>query len=509
MNNSTRVVANSSILYCRLIIITLLKLYATKLLVKYLGLEDFGIYNLLSGIVVMLAFLKATMASASQRFISVSLGKEDVCKTRELFYLLISLHLFFAFIATGFIDIIGCLFVQNVLNIPEGKFGISFVVIHTMAISTGLSIIRVPYDALLISKENILYLSIFLILESLLNIFAIVLLAYCSDSSKLIVYSVESVLIILISSIIVVVYNLRYKETHFKFHKIKDWTYVKEISRYMGWNVISSLFCLIRNQGFSVLFNIVGGVVINSAYGVANQVNSLVSYAIEAMMQPLRPQITKTESSGNRFKSLNIVSFSTKVILALLTLLIIPLVVNMNYILSVWLETVPEYTVSFCNILLFSTFAYAYSLSIKAHIEATGNVKNLFAVIGYMHIFALGIAIILVCYGISVVWAYSIIILEEVAASSYRIYLANSITGLNIIDFVKKIMVPSFLCFISLYGLIEFAHIMLSNFVGLLLSFFFSFIMVPTIYYTCIFNDSEKNTLKQIADSYAKKHYIK
>ena len=467
-------------------------------MVHFLGLEDFGIYNLLAGIVVMLAFLKATMASASQRFLSVDLGKNNYAHTKELFYLLFIIHLIFAFFLTVTIDVVGTILVQNALNIPQYKIGVSIVVIHLMALSTGVTILCVPYDALLISRENILYISIFLILESLFNILAIYILSFFEESSRLMIYSSETVIISLVVFLIRIAYNKRYPETKFHYHLIKDWSLMKEISKYMSWNMISSLFVMARNQGFSIAFNIFGGVLVNSAYGIANQVNALVSYATEAMMQPLRPQITKIESSGNHTQSMTMVLFSTKMILALVTIIIIPLIVNMDYILEIWLDEIPQYSVSFCNILLLSAYGYSFSICLKALVEATGQVKNLFVIIGYFHLLSLVIALLLLMFGYGMVWAYSIVAVEEFIGSCYRIFLAKKIVGLNPLMYIRKIAIPSLGCFFLLLVLLLFVKEYVGNFTYLLVALLITILFVITIFYLFIFDTTEKGFILSI-----------
>ena len=498
MKNSTRVIFNSFVLYGRLVITTVIKLMITKLLVKYLGLEGFGLYNLLSGIVVMLAFFKATLASTSQRFLSVSMGKGELGSTQEVYYNLYVLHTAMSLLILLIVDVFGILLVHYVLNIPAGQERVAVMLIQTMAVSTAITILSVPNDALLIAKENLLALSLIVILESILNLVAVYSLNWIAPNDRLSMYALMVVGYIFITFVVRHIYVRRYQETHVRIHKLNDFGIIKEIGNYTGWSTISSLFYLIRNQGYAILFNVVGGVMVNSAYGVANQVNGLITYATEALMQPLRPQIMKTESSGNREKSASMMVFASKAMVALLIAIITPILIFIDQILCLWIEDVPKLAPDFCRILLVSAFLFAFSNSIKALLEAVGDVKKLFSVIGYLHIGALVISTLLVICGASITIAFSMVAVEEVCASSYRIYLAKKIMNYDIIgyckDFVIKGFASFFICVLLMY---LFVSIVDSIFVQIIMV---AILLVATllVYYAITFTYMEKGIIKKI-----------
>lgn len=497
MKNSTRVIFNSFVLYGRLIITTIIKLVITKLLVRCLGLEGYGLYSLLSGIVVMLAFFKATLASTSQRFLSVSMGKGVLENTQEMYYNLYVIHTVMSLLILLIVDIFGVLLVNYVLNIPAGQESVAVMLIHTMAVSTAITILSVPNDALLIAKENLLALSMIVILESVLNLGAVYSLNRIAPNDRLSMYAQLVVSYIFITFVVRHIYVRRYQETHVRIHKLYDFGIIKEIVNYTGWSTISSLFYLIRNQGYAILFNVVGGVIVNSAYGVANQVNGLITYATEALMQPLRPQIMKTESRGNREKSASMMVFASKAMVALLITIITPILIFIDQILCLWIEDVPELAPNFCRILLVSAFLFAFSNSIKALLEAVGDVKRLFSVIGYLHIGALIVSTLLVISGASITIAFSMVAVEEVCASSYRIYLAKKIMNYDIIgyckDFVLKGLASFFFCVLLMYLFVNIAD---SIFVQILLVAFVLFVTM-FVYYVFVFTSEEKKILKR------------
>lgn len=504
MKNSTRAVINSIVLYGRLVVTTVLKLLATRLLVKYLGLEDFGLYNLLAGVVVMLAFFKATLASTSQRFLSVSLGKNNPEDTKEVFYLLSILHAAMAIAIILIIDVVGIVLIENFLNIPIGKEYAATVVVHTLAVSTGVTIICVPHDALLISKENIPMLSLFLVVESLMNILSAYMLIFIDAENRLTSYALLTLGYMFLALVLRVLYNRRYVETHVKWHKIIDFSLFKNIFKYTGWSTISSVFYLARNQGYAILFNLTGGVIVNSAYGIANQVNALVSYATEALMQPLRPQIMKAESNGDRNKSVEIVIFSAKVLQLLLTLIIAPLIVYIDIILNIWIHDVPEYAVAFCRILLVAAYFISFSNGIKSLLEAYGDVKALFSVVGYFHIATLIASTILIVFNISITLAYSIIILEEILCTMFRIMLAKKKISIDALNFIKSLVIPCILVFLFSIILLFIIFTLTDNILCNIMNYLFTVYISILAYNKYIFNIRESSKIKEMFHNFQK-----
>lgn len=501
MTGGKRIAFNSSVLYVRLIILTLLKLYLTRLLVRILGLEDFGLYNLLAGTVAMLAFLKANMSATSQRFISVSLGKGQAKETKEVFYALFVLHFVFALFVLLMIDIIGVFLVENVLNIDTEKIAVANIVVHTMAITTAITILCVPYDSVLISHENILALSILLILETLGNV-ASIMIVNLFDGDHLIYYTIISCLFVLFIFIIRILYTRKYSETRLRVHRIEKLSVAKSIGSYMGWSTISSVFILLRNQGYAFLFNLVGGVVINSAYGIANQVNAMVTYCVEAIMQPIRPQIMKKESAGDLHVSLTLTFFSTKCILLVCTLVIIPLFIYIDRILPLWIEEVPVYCTSFCRVLLLNAYFFCFTNGIKALIESRGKVKGLFMVPGIMHLITIAFASLLAVLDVNIVVCYSLIIVDQLVCCFYRVRLLHDQFNISPKHFYIKLFIP---CILVLMIGMFFCHLvdvsirnyMISFFVVLLLEMF----LVSCMFYLYIFDHAEKKITVNLVGS--------
>jgi len=459
----------------------------------------------LAGIVAMLAFLKANMASTSQRFLSVSIGKGNLSNTKEIFYMLFVMHLAIALLVLLSVDTVGLILVRDVLNIPPCKVDVACMVIHTMAITMAFTIMMVPYDAMLISRENIPALSFFLVLETLLNVVSITLVGFLHEN-RLMYYVTLLTLTTICTLILRILYTRRYLESRFKFHRIEDYSVIKSVSSYLGWSTVSSLFVLLRNQGYAFIFNIVGGVIVNSAYGIANQVNALVTYCVEALMQPIRPQIMKNESAGNQEKSIHITLFSTKCILFISTIVIVPLFVFINEVLRLWIADVPPHCASFCRILLIYAYIFCFSNGIKALIESGGEVKGLFVVPGFAHLVTIVVAIALAYFKVSVEIVFSMLILEEMVCCFYRIYLAKRQYDIGIKKYIYRIFIPCNIILLLSLGFTFAIHSYIPHIAIATISCIGgNMLWISITYFFCILNNKERENVHRMYIK-AKKH---
>ncbi len=506
MKNSDRLALNSIIIYGRIAITTILKLITTRLLVLYLGLEDYGLYNLLAGIVLMLSFLKATLASTSQRFLSISIGKNNLEETTHIYSVLTFLHIIFALFILIVVDVIGTWMIECFLNIPEGKEWIATIVMHTIAITIAINIQSVPMNAILLSHENLLIISFVLILESIFTLTGVAMLQFVSIEIRLKLYAYLVMFINIFSLTFLFLYTRKYKEVKIKIIGIKETNLWGQILKYIGWSTLSSFLFLIRNQGYAILFNVFGGVIVNSAYAIANQINALISYTTEAIIQPLRPQVISAYGAGYKQKSIDIVLMTTKIIICIATLVIVPTIVYVEEILIFWLSKIPEYACDFCRILLLSAFVFLFSNGIKSLIEATGKVKKLFMVIGYLHLGTIIIAIVIVLLGGDFIPAFTVLFVEDLVGTFYRIRLANKTLGINLFSFYTHVFLPGVSLFLFSWGGLYLIKNVGNIYIDAL-SIITFLLIIFFIYYSKVLNNTERNHLRSLLTRMRSKVY--
>ncbi len=487
MRTSNRMVINTFVMYARLVISMIITLLSSRWILLALGTEDFGIYNLVAVILSMLMFLNLTMATASQRFMSFALGKKDENLIRDTFYYSCILHFLVGLIILLFIEVIGGMMLNTFLKVPEGKLHLAFFCLHTLSISTFFTVISVPYRAALISHENIIFVSIVELSTAILKLLgAIFLLYYLGNRLKM--YAIIMATISLLTMIVFRIYcHINYQETKLQFRKINDFTLFTKITSYAGWNLIGSIGSLLRTQGISLLLNSFYGVAMNAAYGISSQVKGQLSHISQSIFTATRPQIVKSEGMGNRSRVHSLSAFTCKTSFLLFGMICAPLIVEMPYILKLWLKNVPEYSIIFTQLILIICLIHQIGAGISVAIESVGNIKTLQIVIGGLHFVVLPIAFFMLWQGMEPYSIFIMVCIEEAIAVVMRLYISKKNTGLEVLLFIRKTLLPSVITIISLFLLMLFVKPLLTNnFIRLVLMSFLSltFITVVGYFYT-------------------------
>lgn len=352
MQRGNLVIANTGILYLKMIITILVTLLSTRWILQALGAESYGLYMLIGGVASLFSFLNSALSSATQRFLSFEIGKGNIVTISEVFYNSFIIHLACAFLVVVLFIVGGWLLIDDVLNIEEHQVSDARFVLLTMSISTFWVILSVPYQAVMNAHENMVVISLIDVLQSFLKLFlAWYLLSYEGNSLR--VYSFLIMAISILALIISLIYcSHRYREVRFSWHKITDFSYIKQLGCYLSWLIFGFICSLGRIQGLPLILNIFWGTVVNAAYGIANQVNSQLCFFSNSMLKAIRPQIVQSEGQGNRERMIRLSFTACKFAVILLSCLVIPFFFNVSYIMQLWLNNVPNYTVDFVKIFL-------------------------------------------------------------------------------------------------------------------------------------------------------------
>lgn len=442
MKSSSRIVLNTGILYGKMLITMVFTLLSTRWVLASLGESNFGIYNLVAGLIAMFSFLNTAMTVASQRYLSYSMGTKSLDKLKETFYYSVIQHFFVGLIVVAILEILGVFFLNSVLNIPTGKEADATFVLHCLAVSTFFTIITVPYQAIANAHENMLIIAAISILESLLKFsIALFLLYYLGNRLKM--YAILMAGVSLLSMIIIRVFcKAHYKETHVVITKITDLSYFKQFFAYAVWNLIGALGGIIKNQGIAMILNVFYGVVVNAAYGIANQVNGQLSFLSNTIVKAIQPQLMQSEGAGDRQRMLKLSLIACKMPTLLLILLLIPLAIKMDYILKLWLGTVPAHAASFCQLILAYTIVYQSYHGIELSIHATGKIKY-YQIWGYgLQLLVLPVGYLAMYLGYKPEYMLIISLLGAFANLLVTVLFAHKVASLNIKYFILKYLIP-------------------------------------------------------------------
>lgn len=500
MNPANKVIFNTSILYVRLIIGMAIGLFATRLVLSALGETDYGIYALVAGVVGMLGILNASMANASMRFMAHSLGTGNEETIRKTFNTTLFLHFVIGIIVIVIMEIGGLLMFEYLLNIPGEKVFDAKIVFHFMVITTFITIISAPYDAVMNSHENILALSLADLLGNILKLGIAVYITY-RMTNLLVVYGFLMLLTQIILRIIKQWYSKsKYKECKIDFRSYIDKELAKTILSFSGWNLFGSIAAMSVTQVKSIFLNMFFGVSINAADGISTTASSQVNMVSVSMTQALNPQLVKSEGSGDRQKMLRFTEISTKFSIFLFALFAIPVLLETSYLLNLWLKKVPEYAIIFCQLILINLFIEKFTFEITTAIRAVGDIRNLTVFEAILFSFNIPIAYAVLRLGYSPYSIFFINIFISILVFFSRLYFGKKIAGMNIRSFFKNGILPVLLPIILASTFAIIPHLFLpESFLRLLITTLSSLLFITISFWFWGLNDNEAKTLKLIA----------
>lgn len=445
MKSSDRVVINTGFLYGKMLITMFISLYSTRLILSALGATDYGIFNLVAGVIAMLSFLNAAMTISTQRYLSFYLGAGESERLKSIFNTSVILHFIIGLIIVILLELVGIYLINRVLDIPTERIHTAKIVFHFMVVSTFFTINAVPYDASINAHENMLFDALTGIFESLMKLLIAIWLVYTAIDKLILYGALIAGLTILIRIIKGFYCSMKYKECNLSLTSHIRFDLFKELFSFAGWNLYGSFCIVIRNQGLAIVLNFFFGVLINAAYGIANQVNGILSSFSSNMLKALNPQIMKNEGSGNRDRMLKLAIVGCKSSFFLLAFLSIPIIIEMPFILNLWLKEVPENAAIFCQLVLLITLVQQLTVGIMTAIQSAGRIKTYQIVLGSIILLNIPAAFTLIKLGLP---AYSILIgtiFIEFIAGGARILFAKKLVGLSSKLFLKDVIFNSLL----------------------------------------------------------------
>ena len=361
-------------LYIRMLLIMAVTLYTSRVVLNVLGVEDFGIYNVVGGIVVMFSFLNGAMATSTQRFLSFSLGKNDQEQVARVFSMSMTTHISIALIVLLLAETFGLWIFYRYLNIPPERMGAAQWVYQLSVLTFCISIIRVPYNAGIIAYERMSFYAYISIVEVCLKLGMVILLQYLG-SDKLILYAL---LMALTTGIVTFIYKLYCCKTFSvcRYHYFWDKHLYKELISFSGWSLFGSAANVGVQQGINILLNVFFGVVTNAALGIANQVSSAVSQLVGNFQTAFNPALVKSYASGDYSYFVRLIFQTSRFSYFLLFIIALPLYLCMPFVLKVWLDIVPEYTVVFCRWMVVFVLIVSVSAPLWISVQAIGKIRS-------------------------------------------------------------------------------------------------------------------------------------
>lgn len=439
MQAANRVVMNTGLLYGKMLVTIFISLYSTRLVLSALGALDYGIFNLIAGVIAMLSFLNMAMTLSTQRYMSYNLGGGDMERLKKVFNASILLHLLLGLGLVIVFEAAGYFLFGHVLNIPPERVPAAKIIYHFMVASAFFTIISVPYDATINARENMLLVALTGIAEALLKL-AVALSLQSTTSDRLVLFAgltaATAVGLLLFKRIYC---SVKYPESRISIGKYRDVSLLKEMFAYGGWNMFGAVSVVTRNQGIAMILNVFFGTIVNAAYGIANQVNAQLSFFSVTLMQALNPQIMKSEGQGNRERMLKLAMIASKFSFSLLAFFAIPLLLEAPFVLGLWLKEVPEYTVIFCRLILLCTMVNQLSVGIQVGVQSVGKIRKYQVAVSTLLMINLPVAYVLLRMGMPAWSVLASALGMEIVTCAYRIVAAERLIGLPVREFLGSV----------------------------------------------------------------------
>ena len=438
----TKVVLNTIVLYVKIMVSMVIALVSVPLILKALGASDYGLYNLVAGIVTMLAFLNNSMTVSSQRYMSVAMGEGNNDNIDNIYNTSFILHLILAFIVFICLEIIGVPSISN-LNIESDRIWCAQLIFQFLVISTFSKIISVPFDAIMNAHEDMLAFSVIELTESGLMLTIAIVLQYI-PIDKLAFYGFCIALIALFTLFMKYGWcKLKYRRYQISFRRKIDRTLLKDMSGFAGWNLFGGLALMGRNQGVAIVFNLFLGTLANAAYGVANHINGALSQFSSTFQRAINPQLMKSEGMRNRKRLFKIALITSKFSILALSLFAIPLIVLMDDVLLIWLnDNIPPYTSELAQCILVMSIVTQGSMGLMSAIQATGQIKNYQITMGCLILTNVPLAYILLKLDYPIYYVTIGFIIIEMISLIVRIFMAKHLMGLSIQLFFRNVIYP-------------------------------------------------------------------
>lgn len=493
MQQAKRVAKNTGFLYARMAITVFISLYSTRLVLAALGATDFGIFNLVAGAVAMLAFLNTAMSLATQRFMSYAEGKGDFDAQVGIFNVSILLHLIIAVLVVLLMQGVGYFLFNGILEIPENRVYAAKFIFQCMVLSTFISIISVPYDAVINAHENMFLVAVLGVLEALLKL-SIAIYITTTSFDKLISYGLLMAIMTVILLIIRRIYcHLKYAEVKINLKKYYNKSLFQEMGSFAGWTFLGSSTSIISFYGQGTILNIYFGPIVNAAHGIANQVSGQLGAFSSTMLKALNPAIAKSEGAGDRVSMLKMTEIGSKVSFFLLLILYVPVLIEMPYIFNLWLKKVPDFTIIFCRLLLLKNLIEQIFVSIDTSIRAVGDIKQYQISSAISNFFPLILCVILFSLGLPAYFLYLVFMLYTVVNAFIILFYAKKHCGLIIKPFLANVVLR---CFLTLLIMLIIAlipmYVMNEGVLRLVLIVFVSLIAYVTTIWIVGFSAKEK-----------------
>lgn len=496
--NNKRIAKNTLFLYFRMLIIMGITLYTSRVVLSVLGVKDYGIYNVVGGVVAMFSFLNTSMAISTQRFLSYELGLRDHSQLQKIFSTSINIHIGIAFVILLLSETVGLYFLDTYLNIPSNRLSAAHWIFHFSVLSFIVSVIQTPFNAVIMAHERMNVYAYISILEVLLKLLIVFILLW-TDVDKLKLYALLIFCVTLIIGVMYIFYSV-YSFSTCKYRFVFDKTLFVSILGFSSWNLLGALSVVLMSQGGNILLNIFFGPIVNASRGIAYQINAAINSFVYNFQSAINPQIVKFYAAGEQSYLMHLVYRGSRLSYFLLFVISFPILFYTNYVLKLWLGDVPEYAVIFCRLVIITALIDSLSGCMAVLAQATGSVRKYQIMISSLLLLNIPISYLGLKLYANPELVFYVGMFISLLAFFLRAFLLVKICSFHFKEFIYNILrrvlnvsIISFSIFISIFCICN------NTLIHFLTFTFFSFIVnIILIFFLGMENDEKKFVLHKV-----------
>lgn len=423
--NTKRIAKNTLVLYVRMLFSMLVSLYTSRIVLNILGVEDYGIYNVVGGFVAMFSLVSSSLSSSVSRFLTFELGKGNMKRLKRVFTTSVSIHFVLMTVIFVLMETIGVWFLNNRMTIPVDRLYAANWVFQASILSFLFGLFSVPYNASIVSHERMTAFAYIGILDVMLRLAVVLFIAHSSWLfDRLIVYALS---LVAVSMLLQCVY-LYYCKTNFEecqFRLCFDKECWKKMSAFAGWNFIGSSSAILNNHGINILLNLFVGPIINAARGIASVVSSAICAFAGNFMMALNPQITKSYALDNKSYMMYLVECGSRFSFYIMLILALPILFETDFILTLWLKNYPDHTSNFVRLVLFVSLCDVFSNTLITLQQATGKIRNYQLAVGGMQLMNFPLSYVCLTMGFAPESIYIVAVIISIFSLLLRLFFLH------------------------------------------------------------------------------------
>lgn len=506
-SNNKKLLTNTVFLYARTLLLLGLGLFTSRITMQALGVENYGIINVVGGFVSMFALLSGSLTGACQRFITFELGKADG-NVRQIFSASFYIHLFLALLVGIIAETGGLYFLLEELNLPVEKMEEAQWVFHCSVVSFVLSLLNVPYSALIIAHEKMKAFAYISLVEAFFK-FLTVSMILISSINALILYSCLTLISSTLIRFTYQIYCIRTFKNEARLEVIKNRNHFKSIFGFAGWSFIGNSATILNGQGINILLNLFVGVTVNAARGISTMVESVVLSFVNNFTTALNPQITKAYAQRDCARLLELLDLGTRLSFFLMLIMIIPIVIVTSDILSVWLTVYPDYAIDFVRITLVIALIQAMANPYITAVNATGSIRNYQLLVGGLTLLNIPFSYLALKLGFQPLCVYIISLFICLITFLIRLYFVQIKVNITVGLVCKTILYRLLPILLIAFGFSALFSYMIptDNLVGLISFGIVSCMISLSLIYMIGLSKKEKNLLKVLVKSKVRNFY--